>query len=30
LGVIAYWITGDWKEMTTITILFHTINTFAN
>ena len=25
LGVIAYWITGDWKEMSMITVLFHTI-----
>ncbi len=25
LGVIAYAITGNWKEMTIITVLFHTI-----
>jgi len=25
LGIIAYAITGNWKEMTIITVLFHTI-----
>jgi len=25
LGVIAYLITGDWKEMTSITVVFHSI-----
>ncbi len=25
LGAITYWITGSWKEMTAITIIFHTI-----
>lgn len=25
LGLISYWITGDWKEMTGITVLFHSI-----
>ena len=25
LGIIAYFITGDWKQMTIITALFHTI-----
>jgi uncharacterized membrane protein len=25
LGLISYWITGDWKEVTGITVLFHSI-----
>ena len=25
LGAISYWITGNWKQMTVITLLFHSI-----